>query len=140
MPFCGILNVGGIATQQGDEDDDTPGLSSQGSTASGLSVASFSNFSNFSGANKRRFEGADEDDYGTPAPLETKLNSENRDMIKEVGYRPIAVPRRKRGENGATKVAVAGKARDNTLMDCGFDFEDAEFLDYDLEEVEMSGL
>ena len=126
-PFCGILDVGGLAQQQwgiyqhavggdygegedgedADDEDDTPVLS-QGSTASNASTASL-------GGAKRRFE----------VEGESEGDGEEDVKVRGLGGRAIAVPRRMK--NGQKAVRVMGQENFGDV-----DFEDADFLDYGL--------
>jgi hypothetical protein len=144
-PFCGILKIGGMATQawgiynpsgglqphdgsiyaddEMDEDEDeVPFLDNQGSYISNASV---------SRENKRRFF---DDEEGDDSDERKSYSS------RGLGERVIAVPRRKTwGSNG--KFAAKGGQENVAVVGHDFDFEDAEFLDYGLDhrEVEMSG-
>lgn len=131
-PFCGILKVGGLAQQQlwriseegGEEEDDVPVLSSQGSTISDVSVASSFR------ANKRRFEGEDEGEDED----EVGVVVERQGAFPTIGLpgRAIAVPRRKKGGEKAFGVGIV--AQENSM-----DFEEADFLDYGtMRDMDMS--
>lgn len=141
-PFCGIMKVGGLAVQapqaggeeyMDDEDDvldedDVPGMSSQGSTLSAYSTTA---------THKRRLSAsssADEDEEGAAqygwADMEISPKTQ---AWAGAGNRTMALPRRmkKAGDGGAR---VAGQEN-------GVDFEEAGFLDYEsLREVNMGGL
>jgi hypothetical protein len=143
-PFCGILKVGGMAQQQWgiynpgghgqeieqmeedvEEEDEVPLLSSQGSTISNISTESAGygqgQFGNLGGGNKRRFN---EDDEGDMAVRNFGLGQQ----------RVIAVPRRKSGKK-------FNRLAGSTVFGQENDFDDAEFLDYNLaSEVEMGGV
>lgn len=135
-PFCGILKVGGMGTQQWgiydaspdgdgpswrDEElgvDEVPFLSSQGSTVSNSSVGSVSGVNR----NKRRFDVEDE---------------EERDgvVVLGLGQRVMAVPRRRKVQSQGKMAGIDVVQQEN------LDFEDADFLDYGLVgEVEMGGV
>ncbi|EKD16459.1 ribonucleotide reductase inhibitor [Drepanopeziza brunnea f. sp. 'multigermtubi' MB_m1] len=142
-PFCGsaILRVGGMSSQQWgayspeNETEDVPLLtSSQGSVGSEDGEVSTP-----VGGNKRRFLEEEEADDGVVvmggiSPL---------GILGET--RRLAVPRRKKTWSGNGKLpAHAGQVRifgqENSGVGVAGDFEDADFLDYELAgEVEMSG-
>lgn len=149
-PFCGIMKVGGLAVQApqaGDEEyfddedevldeDDVPGMSSQGSTLSAYSTTA---------THKRRLSAsssASEDDEGAAqygwADMEISPKSQAPQQGQAwggVGNRTMALPRRmkKAGAGGAMGGQENGVA--------GVDFEEAGFLDYAaLGEVDMGGL
>ena len=132
-PFCGLHSIGGLASQgnersfgmveEMDEDDDVPALS-QSSTISNESVCN-------PGDKKRRLE-FDED-------TEEIQFEAMRDRTLSFGYggRIMAVSRRKKKDIKMTNVTIIGQENIN-------DFDDADFLDYDLigraDEVEMGGV
>ncbi|CAG8971278.1 hypothetical protein HYALB_00001444 [Hymenoscyphus albidus] len=139
-PFCEILKIGGLAQQvegiyhssgrdaeDEEEELEFPGFkSSQGSTSSSSSFEtmgySATPFGDIGLGNKRRFEEEEEDDV----------------VVRSMGGRAIAVPKRKRdGKMGAVGVPAFAYGQENAN-----DFQDADFLDYKLvtEEVEMSGV
>lgn len=156
-PFCGILKVGGMATQawgiynphahgkdlEMDEDLEEEDecewhpVSSQDSAIS-MGYDQYSGFGNQSAfnTNKRRFE-------------DESLEIDNT-SIHTFGFghneRRIAIPRRRTGGLGAPqKVPVHGGSfafgQENPGFGTPGDFEDADFLDYGLaEEVEMGGV
>ncbi|KAH6677703.1 ribonucleotide reductase inhibitor-domain-containing protein [Halenospora varia] len=158
-PFCGILKVGGMATQAwgiynphahgkdleememeeegGDECEWHPVSSQDSAVSMGYDQHShgFGN-THAVNANKRRFEdeGLEIDD----TPIHTFGFGHNE--------RRIAIPKRRAGGLGAPpKVPVHGGAFAFGQENAGFgtpgDFEDAEFLDYGLvKEVEMGGV
>jgi hypothetical protein len=148
-PFCGILKVGGMAQQAWgiynpsghgqeydeahmsteEEEDDCPFLS-QSSTISSSSVqtpvVNYPIFGNQNPGNKRRFDEDEEDVMVHHSGL---------------GGRIFAKPKQKKGDLntrfGAGRVPVIGFGQENGAGD----FEDAEFLDYELAgEVEMGGV
>ena len=132
-PFCGLHSIGGlvaagdgksfVSIEEMDEDDDVPALS-QSSTISNDSISA-------PGDRKRRLDFDEEDSN------EFQLEAmRDRTMSFGLGGRAIAVPRKKKNVKVAD-VRVLGQENID-------DFEDAEFLDYDLigtaGEVEMGGL
>lgn len=132
-PFCGLHSIGGlvaagdgksfVSIEEMDEDDDVPALS-QSSTVSNDSISA-------PGDRKRRLDFDEEDSN------EFQLEAmRDRTMSFGLGGRAIAVPRKKKNVKVAD-VRVLGQENID-------DFEDAEFLDYDLigtaGEVEMGGL
>ncbi|ELR07138.1 hypothetical protein VC83_02400 [Pseudogymnoascus destructans] len=146
-PFCGIMKVGGLAVQapQGGDDeylddddgvldeDDVPGMSSQGSTLSAYSTAA---------THKRRLSassvGSDDDEGAAQyswADVEISPKTQAPQQGQAwggAGNRAMALPRR-------MKRAGAGGAMGG--QENGVDFEEAGFLDYAaLEEVNMGGL
>ena len=148
-PFCGILKVGGLGTQQwgiydissgGGEElaiDEVPFLSSQGSTVSNSSVESVYLGGN---GNKRRFDGEDEEEDERVQILGDSAVS----LGMGLGQRIMAVPRRRKYE-AQGKMAGIGVVQQENLLVPGqtedVDFEEADFLDYGLAgEVEMSGV
>jgi hypothetical protein len=141
-PFCGILKVGGLTQQpweiynssasstnamNDDEEEETPFLSSQGSTVSDISIDTPN------GGQKRRFFEDEEEvvENGTNGAL---------------GERVLAVPRRKKW-TGKIPDSVAIVGQENlgfsfsSTMGKDVDFEEADFLDYSLghDDLEMSG-
>ncbi|OBT67788.1 hypothetical protein VE03_03472 [Pseudogymnoascus sp. 23342-1-I1] len=146
-PFCGIMKVGGLAVQapqtvdeeyMDDDDevldeDDVPGMSSQGSTLSAYSTAA---------THKRRLSAsssASEDDEGAQyswADIEISPKTQAPQPGQAwggAGNRAMALPRR-------MKKAGAGVAGQENGV-AGVDFEEAGFLDYAaLGEVDMGGL
>jgi hypothetical protein len=128
-PFCGILKVGGMVTQQwgiynpnpnreeeGGEED-VPVLS-QSSTVSNESV--------YAGGNKRRFEEEEEE-------------GERTVMMGLGAGRVLAVPRRKKMEG--SKVVFGQENLGVQVAGVDGDFGEAEFLDYgSMGEVEMGGV
>lgn len=131
----GIYNPAGhgkeleeVDNYEEDEDVGFPGFnSSQGTTSSTSSfeTTGYSHatpFGDIGLGNKRRFEEEVEDDV----------------VVRSMGGRAIAVPRRKRdGKVGGGGVPAFAFGQEN-----GNDFRDAEFLDYKLitQEVEMGGV
>ncbi|KFY15021.1 hypothetical protein V492_02274 [Pseudogymnoascus sp. VKM F-4246] len=136
-PFCGIMKVGGLAVQapqaadeeyMEDDDevldeDDVPGMSSQGSTLSAFSTTA---------TNKRRLSASSaSDDEGAAqyswADMEISPKSQ---AWGGAGNRTMALPRRMKKAGGQENGGGAG-----------VDFEEAGFLDYQaLGEVDMGGL
>ncbi|KFZ14844.1 hypothetical protein V502_05870 [Pseudogymnoascus sp. VKM F-4520 (FW-2644)] len=149
-PFCGIMKVGGLAVQApqaGDEEylddedevldeDDVPGMSSQGSTLSAYSTAA---------THKRRLSASlsvSDDDEGAAQYSWADMGISPKSQAPQpgqawggAGNRAMALPRRmkKAGAGGAMGGQENGVA--------GVDFEEAGFLDYAaLGEVDMGGL
>ena len=133
-PFCGLHSVGGVVFEENertygpveemDEDDDVPALS-QSSTISNDSISAPSD-------RKRRLE-FDEEDVD-----EMQFEAmRDRTMSFGLGARVMAVPRRKKKDVKSVNVAVVGQENID-------DFDDADFLDYELigrgHEVEMGGV
>jgi hypothetical protein len=144
-PFCGIMKVGGLAVQApqaeddeylDDEDevldeDDVPGMSSQGSTLSAYSTTT----------HKRRLSASSvgSDDEGAAQYSWADMGISPKSQAPQqgqawggAGNRAMALPRRmkKAGPGGA----MGGQEN-------GVDFEEAGFLDYAaLGEVDMGGL
>ncbi len=142
-PFCGIMKVGGLAQQvsvlheeEGDmclddedvpNEDDFPGLSSQGSTLSNFSTAV---------TQKRRLSTAsDEEHQWADEEISPKsVFPQPGQVWGSVTERTLAVPRRR-----VKAVGMAVRGQGTAIA--GGDFEDAGFLDYEaLEEVNMGGL
>jgi hypothetical protein len=140
-PFCGILKVGGLAQQtwgiynptghggeyddEEEGDDGCPGLSQGSTISSSPPRKNYPIFGQLNPGNKRRFE-EEEDEIMMQNP--------------RFGDRILAVPRRKKGDGimklgGQTPGFGVGQENHG-------DFEEAEFLDYDLVggEVEMGGV
>lgn len=143
-PFCGIMKVGGLAVQapQADEEymddedevldeDDVPGMSSQGSTLSAYSTTT----------HKRRLSASSvgSDDEGAAQYSWADMGISPKSQAPQqgqawagAGNRAMALPRR-------MKKAGAGGAMGG--QENGVDFEEAGFLDYAaLGEVDMGGL
>ncbi|OBT77755.1 hypothetical protein VF21_03833 [Pseudogymnoascus sp. 05NY08] len=139
-PFCGIMKVGGLAVQapQAEEyfddddevldEDDVPGMSSQGSTLSAYSTTT----------HKRRLSASSvgSDDEGAAQYSWPDMGISPKTQAPQqgqawggAGNRAMALPRR-------MKKAGAVGGQEN-----GVDFEEAGFLDYAaLGEVDMGGL
>ncbi|KAF7956064.1 hypothetical protein EAE96_004985 [Botrytis aclada] len=138
-PFCGLMKVGGMSVQgynesgeaiEDDDEEDYEGRIWDSSQESMLSNDSTGSYGGGNGA-KRRFVDEEEGEsvFG-------QGETEGRALM-DVGERRIAVPRSRKGEKG----------RGNDMMRFGgdenadVDFEEADFLDYDLaDEVQMGGV
>ena len=126
-PFCGIMKVGGLAVQAPQavdeeyfddevevlDEDDVPGMSSQGSTLSAFSTTA---------THKRRLSASssgDDDDEGAGqyswADMEASPKSQ---AYNGAGNRAMALPRRMKKAGGQENGG-----------DVGVDFEEAGFLD-----------
>jgi hypothetical protein len=149
-PFCGIMKVGGLGVQQNTSlsqvqgEDDIPFLSSQGSTISNVSIDSIDE----DRGNKRRF-GEEEDDEERSEIWQDRswdfeaLSPKSKPRVLEMG-RAMAIPRSKRKSLTVRNVSSTGAGykfatlgQENVGMDVAMDFEEAEFLDYGVLEVEM---
>ena len=153
MPFCGLMKVGGLNTQQWgiyqqqaqsswsqfdgkqedemDDEDNVPALS-QGSTISNFSVQSFPDTPN---GGKRRCEW---DDSGEDEAILDQDVKQERGVA--LGDRVLAVPRRRRDQGSVSKVSSTGQ--ENRVFGEDMDFGEAEFLDFSAikGEVEMSDI
>jgi hypothetical protein len=144
MPFCGLLKVGGMGSQQwgihdedkdgnanGDMDeDDVPFLSSQGSTISSSSFASPP------AGNKRRCDFDAEEDEDGKSKGDRLADEVPMQVLGGLGDRVLAVPRRRKYQgngNGNGKSAMGGQENRFTFgLGAEMDFGEAEFLDYSL--------
>lgn len=135
-PYCGILKVGGLASQQTQsipDVDDVPFLSSQASTISAASVTSKRRF-----VDEREEEEEDEDDLDL---VDIAGDDEDETTWHEAEISPLSRPRtlampksRRRRVIRSLEKVQGGSGREK--MD--FDFGEAEFLDYEVwREVEM---
>jgi len=134
LPFCGLNSVGGMNSQPAFVDDDeTPPLD-------GVPELSFSQESNDSyvedtNTRKRLY---DDDEVADAAQTWTP-NQDWEDQISPRSFaptanaRPLAVPRTRVRNGAVAKGAVTGQ--ENMAVDN--DFEDAGFLVYDSDEMEM---
>lgn len=136
-PFCGILKVGGMAQPQwgicnstrdsevvieDEEEDFVPSLS-QGSTISSDSVAT-------PGGRKRRI------DFDIEPPEEQLGTSTERVNVLRLGERAMAVPRR---QKAAIKISgVVDMGQENEDVD--LDFGEADFLEFEFGDSDMSGV
>jgi hypothetical protein len=155
MPFCGLLKVGGMNTQQWgiysqqhsgswsrydsgreeemNDEDEVPFLSSQGSTISTSSVESVATTPN---GNKRRCEW---EDSGEDESVEETEVTRERPVV--LGERVLAVPRRRRYQGTVGKVGAMGQ--ENRVFGDDMDFGEADFLDMGAikgGEIEMGGV
>ncbi|KAJ8128461.1 hypothetical protein O1611_g5171 [Lasiodiplodia mahajangana] len=159
LPFCGIHKVGGLDTQPDDRrptasmpniyagasvyqpslDDDMPGLtSSQESIESNASNASLSPGVSRTRTKKRFFVEDEEDEIAGQLNLWRYNYDTNLGLAPNNNGRAMAVPSKGRLRaklSGATMV-MAGAGQENMAVDT--DFEEAEFLDRGIWEVNMS--
>ncbi|THV53475.1 hypothetical protein BGAL_0049g00090 [Botrytis galanthina] len=138
-PFCGLMKVGGMSVQgynesgealEDEDEEDYEGRIWDGSQESMLSNDSLGSYGGGNGA-KRRFVDEEEGEqlFGQGGDGERAL--------MDVGDRRIAMPRSRKSEKGRGSDMMRFGGDENTDVD----FEEADFLDYDLaDEVQMGGV
>jgi hypothetical protein len=148
-PFCGLMKVGGLGVQsQGasPELDDLPFLSSQGSTISTISIDDGK-----AGGNKRRFDEDEAEESGDiwrdPAFWDVELSPKSKPMVlgTSLTERTLAMPKSRKKSDRLRKVTALGMGlgqenQESNTTDVAMDFGEAEFLDYEILEVDMNDI
>ncbi|KAM0283507.1 hypothetical protein ACHAQH_002458 [Verticillium albo-atrum] len=132
LPFCGIHNIGGFASQPVDDNDEEEGSDVPDiDDVPGLTSSQESVESTFSAPSRKRIYDDDEEDAPTDslqvscqtknAWAEGDVSPRSLTLAGWVNARPMAVPRRL--GHRKTTAAVAGSEQENLK-----DFEEADFL------------